>query len=151
MHGGIYDADGNWRTKCDHIAAVFEAYFSNLFKKTRGNGVQTTLNNMQSRVTDAMNTHLTGPFSRTEVEQALKQMPATKAPGLDGMPAVFFQKYWHVVGDDVLTSCLEILNGGQSVRSLNHTLIALIPKADKSKLVTQFRPIAQLIAKTIAN
>lgn len=119
--------------------------------------METTLNNMQPRVTDAMNTHLTRPFCRIEVEQALKQMPATKAPGLDGMPAVFFQKYWHVVGDDVLSSCLEILNGGQSVRSLNHTLIALIPKVNKPKLVTQFRHIAlcnviyKLIAKTIAN
>lgn len=30
MHG-IYDGEGNWRTKYDHIAAVFEAYFSQLF------------------------------------------------------------------------------------------------------------------------
>lgn len=63
----------------------------------------------------------------------------------------------YVVGNEVVDSCLEVLNGGRSIRYLNHTLIALIPKIDKPKHVTQFRPIAlcnviyKVVSKTIAN
>lgn len=104
-----------------------------------------------------MNAWLTRPCTRVEVENALKKMSPTKAPGVDGLPAIFYQQYWHVVGDDVVNSYLEILNGGKSVYSLNHTLISLIPKVGKPKQVTQFRPIAlcnliyKAISKTIAN
>ncbi|CAB4283740.1 unnamed protein product [Prunus armeniaca] len=75
---------------------------------------------------------LVKPYNRDEVEIALKQMPPSKAPGIDGMPA-------------------------ESVRSLNKTLIALIPKVEKLEFVTQYRPISLcneiyiIISKTIAN
>lgn len=41
-----------------------------------------------------------------EVENALKKMLPTKAPGVDRMPVIFYQHYWNVVGDDVVNSCL---------------------------------------------
>ena len=44
-----------------------------------------------------MNQNLIQTFTRSEVEAALKQIHPTKAPGPDGMFAIFFQKYWNVV------------------------------------------------------
>lgn len=40
-------------------------------------------------------------------------MHPTKAPGPDGLPAVFFQKHWKSVSKGVLTTCLYILNEGE--------------------------------------
>lgn len=84
-------------------------------------------------------------------------MPPTKSPGADGMNVLFFQKYWHVVGDDVSSVCLQILNGLISVKPFNHTLISLIAKIKTPSLVSDFHPISlcsviyRLIAKTFAN
>lgn len=57
----------------------------------------------------------------------------------------------------MLTTCLNILNEGGNIAPLNHIYIALIPKVEKPRQVTEFRPISlcnviyRIITKTIAN
>lgn len=56
---------------------------------------------------------------------------------------VFFQDIWDPVGGDMITEvCLSILNGGKSIKLLNHTFVALIPKIKSPKKVADFRPIS---------
>ena len=104
-----------------------------------------------------MNSNLIGSFSREEVELALKQMAPLKAPGPDGMPPIFFQKFWNTVGDDVVEAVLSCLNSGTILPGLNHTFITLIPKVKCPEYVTEFRPIAlcnilyKLVSKVLAN
>ncbi|KAH9680916.1 reverse transcriptase domain-containing protein [Citrus sinensis] len=104
-----------------------------------------------------MNDFLEMPFTPEEVEEALTQMCPTKAPGPDGLPAVFYQKHWQTVKQGVLSTCLHILNNQGDVAPLNHTYIALIPKKGKPRKVTNFRPISlcnviyRIVAKAIAN
>ena len=38
---------------------------------------------------------------------ALFQIGRTKALGPDGMNALFYQKFWHTVGDDVVYAVLD--------------------------------------------
>ncbi|KAH9651249.1 reverse transcriptase domain-containing protein [Citrus sinensis] len=112
---------------------------------------------LPAKVTEEMGNYLDQPFTEEEVADALAQMCPTKAPGPDGLPAAFFQKHWSSVKEGVVTTCLHVLNEGGNLAPLNHTYIALIPKENKPKKVTEFRPISlcnviyRIIAKTMEN
>ena len=80
-----------------------------------------------------------------------------KAPGPDGMPPFFFQHFWPTVGNLVTKTVLDFLNFGISPPKFNETHIVLVPKINKPKKVTEYRPISlcnviyKLAAKTLAN
>lgn len=85
------------------------------------------------------------------------QMFPSKAPGPDGFPTLFFQKYWDIINVKLVAFCLRILNGGASDQELNHTNIALIPKVKNPVSAQNFRPISlcniayKIIAKALTN
>ena len=49
-----------------------------------------------------MNSSLHGEYTDTEIKQALDSMGDLKAPGADGMSALFYKQYWETVGSDVV-------------------------------------------------
>ena len=55
-----------------------------------------------------MNAELTKTFASEEVLRALHQIHPTKSPGPDGMLAIFFQKYWNIVGRDITNMVLNV-------------------------------------------
>ena len=94
------------------------------------------------RMIDAMNETLEKDFSAKEVRSALFQMAPSKASGIDGFTAGFFQRHWSILGDDVTAAVLDFLNGGELPAGLNDTSITLIPKVRHPQNISQYRPIA---------
>ena len=88
---------------------------------------------------------------------ALFQMGPTKASGPDGMNALFYLKFWHVVGNNVVLAVLDFLNNGNMLPDINHTNIVLIPKVKNLERISEFRPISlcnviyKIISKVLAN
>jgi len=78
-----------------------------------------------------MNDFLMRPFTAEEVQAALDAIGDLKAPGPDGMPALFYKQFWELVGDRVVTEVLEVLSGGHMPEGWNDTTIVLIPKVVK--------------------
>ena len=77
-----------------------------------------------------------------EVEVALKQMAPLKSPKPDGMPPIFYQNYWSLVGSDVTDAILMYLNTSTLPPSLGHSFITLIPKVKNPKYISQYQPIS---------
>ncbi|KAL0305015.1 UNVERIFIED_CONTAM: hypothetical protein Scaly_2999700 [Sesamum calycinum] len=100
---------------------------------------------------------LAQPFTKEEVVRALFQMAPLKSPGPDGMPPLFFQRFWPSVQGDVVPCVLALLNNHVMPRSLNDTHIVLIPKCRKPESLSQCRPISlcnvlyKIASKSIAN
>ena len=78
-----------------------------------------------------MNAELTKTFTRDEVIIALKQLHPTKAPGPDGMSAIFFHKYWDIVSSNITNMVLNVLNSNMPIAEINKTNIVLIPKSNQ--------------------
>jgi hypothetical protein len=89
-----------------------------------------------------MNDSLLAPFTESEVKEAMFQMFPTKAPGPDGFPAHFFQRYWELCGAEVTTVVLRVLKGEDDPAVINKTFVVLIPKVASSEELDQFRPIS---------
>ena len=104
-----------------------------------------------------MNEFLTAEFTADEVKIALDSMGDLKAPGMDGLPAVFYKHYWHLVGDTVVHEVLHVLRGGRMPEGWNDTMVVLIPKVQNPETLKDLRPISlsnvvyKLVSKVIAN
>ena len=87
----------------------------------------------------------------------LNQMHPLKAPGPDGLPALFFHKFWSTIGDDVSHFVLNVLNNGADPSIFNHTHVVLIPKNKHPQSPKDYHPISlcnvifKIITKVIAN
>ncbi|KAK2663493.1 hypothetical protein Ddye_002067 [Dipteronia dyeriana] len=79
-------------------------------------------------------------------------MNPIKAPRSDSLPAIFYQRYWNMVGKYVTNVCLNVLNNRASMEKINNTIISLILKVPNLRRITEYRPISlcNVIYKAIA-
>lgn len=104
--------------------------------------INEVLDSVSTRVTSDMNSQLSLPFTPKEVISALSQMAPLKSPGPDGLLVIFFHKYCHLLGSNIITCVLDFLNMHRLPQALNYTFIVLIPKLSHPKRITEFRPIS---------
>lgn len=50
------------------------------------------------------------------------------------MPPIFYQRYWSVMDNDVVSLCLEVQNGNGNIAAIDHTFIALISKLQVQRM-----------------
>jgi hypothetical protein len=55
-----------------------------------------------SKKLEEENIILTADFTKKEVFDAVSQMEKNKAPGLDGFPTEFYQRFWKVIKDNLM-------------------------------------------------
>lgn len=81
----------------------------------------------------------------------------SETPGEDGLTALFFQKYWGNIGQDVSNAIISFFKGGQMLKNVNHTIITLIRKVKQVESIKDLRPIGlcnafyKIIAKILTS
>jgi hypothetical protein len=66
------------------------------------------------------------------------------APGPNGIPFLFYQKFWDVVKQDVFNMFKDFQCGSLDLFRLNFAMLTLIPKVDNASKMKQFKPISLL-------
>ena len=54
-------------------------------------------------------------------------MGPTKTPRPDGMNALFYQIFWHIVGNEMIDAVLDFLHTGHMVPDINYTCGGFFP------------------------
>lgn len=94
--------DGSVVTEEQEMLQLLTDYYQNLFHSSAGGRYDELLQHVTPRVTEEMNSALCKEFSDLEIKSALDGIGDLKAPGVDGMPALFYKQYWHIVGEDII-------------------------------------------------
>lgn len=107
---------------------VANDYFKELFTTSYTSSNETVLLGITRCIHEDMNTKLIEQFRSEEVREAMKNIAPSKVLCIDDYPALFYQKYWHIVGDEITKYCLDVLTRRKEIGILNITSIALMPK-----------------------
>ena len=152
----LLDDTGVWRQDTelkDHITEYFKKLFTSEIEQPN----QDVLSLVKRRVSTEMNNALLSPYTADDVRKALFDIGDLKAPGPDGLHAIFYKRFWPMLGDDLIEEVLKAVNTCTIPSGWNDTAIVMIPKVNSPEKVTQFRPISlcnvvyKIIAKMIAS
>ncbi|KAL0352088.1 UNVERIFIED_CONTAM: LINE-1 retrotransposable element O protein [Sesamum calycinum] len=155
----LRNTDGSWLESAEEVQRCILEYFQGVFTSSNPlpNDIRSGTEHLPTVVDETMAEDLQRPYTESEVTKALFSMSPLKSPGPDGMPPLFYQKFWHVVKSDVVSSVLAFLNHQRLPIGFNDTHIVLIPKCKQPQALSQYRPISlcnvvyKVASKTIAN
>lgn len=132
-------------------------YFKELFKSEGRSDMLAILDGIPHSITQEMNDKLTKVVEEKEIHDALFSMNPEKAPGQDGMTPLFFQRFWSTIKRDIIPAIKAFFNSSFMLKSINHTVISLIPKIFHPTNLKNYRPISlcsvlyKIISKILAN
>ncbi|KAL8155443.1 hypothetical protein AgCh_000728 [Apium graveolens] len=126
---GLYDMnlneEGAWVDWDNRLSELIFNYFIELYK-TAGSNYREIIHWIPTSISAIQNEELFLPISAKEVKVALFQMNPDKSPGPDGMTPGFYQKYWKIVGPDVVNMVIVNMMKGMLKIVISKNQSALI-------------------------
>ncbi len=94
--------NGHWIHDRKDIEDYFANHFKEVFLSSSPTFPQDLEGLMQPCISTAENLSLSRIPDAKEIKDVVWEMNAMKAPGPDGLPGIFFKKYWQIVGLQVI-------------------------------------------------
>ncbi|KAH1039746.1 hypothetical protein J1N35_041489 [Gossypium stocksii] len=115
-------------SKAEKKLHVALKHFENLYTTFETGDDERLFRLVEKQITRSMNDELLKPFTKEEIEHALKTMALLKVLRIDSFPTIFYQRYWHIVRAEISRYYLSILKGEIDMDEINKNYIVLIPK-----------------------
>ena len=130
----------------DDLCQSFASFYSSLFSAELIDDVaqESLLNNVESSLPSDQSDSCEGLLSVEECFEALTGMARRKAPGLDGLPAEFYLKFWSVLGQDLVEVLNSCYGAGSLTLSQRRGVISLSFKKGDRLDMRNWRPISLL-------
>ncbi|XP_061341450.1 uncharacterized protein LOC133287787 [Gastrolobium bilobum] len=131
-----------WVTNAADLKEMAVNYFKDLFNEDFLDRRWISSENLWPKLSVLEKNDLERCPNDLEIKQALFNIGALKAPGIDGYPTIFFQKNWDLIKKQVCSLIYQIWDYPNILASINSTLLVLIPKVQNPIHISQFRPIS---------
>lgn len=101
-----------WCEKDREVESIITDYFGELFQTSNHEMavMDEVIAMMDPRISSDVASQLSLPFTLDEVFSVLSHMAPPKSPRPDGLPAIFFQKYWNIPCSNIVTRILDFLS-----------------------------------------
>lgn len=124
----LLDVNGNKKQGEASKGAIAEAYFKDLFTSSNPGNFQEIFHDFQPRISSSMNDSLTKLVTSKEIKEAVFSIIASSVPGADGFSGLFFQKYWTVIGEQVIKEVKDFFINGFFPIEWNYAQLCLLQK-----------------------
>ena len=71
--------------------------------------------------------------TENEIYTAIKNLNPNKAPGIDGIPIEFYQKYWNIIKIELFQVIKNIIAGTLLINNQRKAIVTLLPKGGDLK------------------
>lgn len=133
---------GQDATSAEAMGKVAVDYFTSLFSSVDGGNLSNIFTGFNAKVTVEMNEKLTRNVTDMEIRDAVFGIKASNAPGNDSLNGLFFQKYWDIIGPDIIKEIRAFVTTGTFPCEWNATQICLSPKISNPERMVDLRPIS---------
>ncbi|CAM8957099.1 unnamed protein product [Rhodiola kirilowii] len=141
----LKDSQGALHEDEEKMMEIVSAYFNSLFQSSIAQNeerIDAELRELIPSITAGMNEELLKDISEEEIKRALFSLGPLKAPGIDGFPAIFYQKFWEKLKSSIIREVTLFWSEGVLDGEINRTLITLIPKKKDAERMEDWRPIS---------
>jgi hypothetical protein len=120
----IRGEDGIWIVNLSEVREFVVGNFKHLFTEEVTSCLADLENLIHPCISESENAHLCLMPTHSEIKETVFNMQSLKSPGPDGLPPLFYKKYWHIVGNAVQ----NFFTSGKLLKEMNSYFIVLIPK-----------------------
>ena len=143
----------------DSIEMYVEKYYEKLYKEETYDECKQKwfLDLIKDVLNDLDKDTLGNEITEDEILNAIKGLNSNKSPGIDGIPAEFYVKFWDIIKIELMEMIRNVINGTLLSSSQRNAIITLLPKGGDLKLMKTWRPISliccdvKIISKILAN